>query len=313
MSDESSCHYVCSRGILKSCDFHSPNPKSSCHDDYTYLEDMIRQRGSKKMFNNMSIYVCSDLLHFFVNKILLYIRHTFTLVTGDSDLCVPREALSQEETFTLLRNPFLKKWFIQNTQFIYNDKIVQMPIGMDFHTISEGKGHVWQLPSEKRSPVDQEEILQCIINDTNINQNNNNFLNKEPKIYVNFSVSNDRFKQRQDSLNKINKELLVFNQVFTPRTKNWTLTAKYAFVLSPTGVGLDCHRTWEALLLGCIPIVKMVNFTKLFEDLPVLMVTDWSEVTEELLQKTLATFSERTFNYDKLTLGYWTELIKKTN
>lgn len=308
-NNESYCHYVCSRGILKSCDFHSPNPKSSCHDDYAYLVNMLQQRG-KKMFNNMSIYVCSDLLHFFVNKILLHIRHTFTLVTGDSDLCVPREALSKEETFTLLRNQFLKKWFIQNTQVINNDKIVQMPIGIDFHTISEGKGHVWQLPSEKRSPVDQEEILQGIIDDTNINQNNNNFLNKESKIYVNFTVSNDRFKQRQDSLNKINKELLVINQTFTPRTKNWNLMTKYAFVLSPTGVGLDCHRTWEALCLGCIPIVKMVNFTKLFEDLPVLMVTDWSEVTEELLQKTLVTFSERTFNYDKLTLGYWTELIK---
>jgi hypothetical protein len=304
MSDESSCHYICSRGILKSCDFHSPNPKSSCHDDYAYLINMIRQRGTKKMFNNMSIYVCSDLLHFFVNKILLHIRHTFTLVTGDSDLCVPREALSKEETFTLLRSPYLQKWFIQNTQMEHNDKIVQMPIGMDFHTISEGKGHVWQLPSEKRRPVEQEEILQGTINNTIP------FLNREPKIYVNFTVCNDRFKQRQDSLNKINKNLLVLNQTFTPRTENWKLMTKYAFVLSPTGVGLDCHRTWEALCLGCIPIVNAPNFAKLFEDLPVLMVTDWSEVTDELLQKTLATFSERTFNYDKLTLGYWTELIK---
>jgi hypothetical protein len=305
MSDESSCHYVCSRGILKSCDFCSPNPKSSCHDDYAYLVHMLRQRGTKKMFNNMSIYVCSDLLLFFVNKILLHIRHTFTLVTGDSDLCVPREALSQEETFTLLRSPYLQKWFIQNTQMENNDKIVQMPIGMDFHTISEGKDHIWQLPNEKRSSLDQEQILQNIIN-----KSNNTFLNREPKIYVNFTASNDRFNQRQDSLNKINKDLLVLNQTFTPRTANWNLMTKYSFVLSPAGVGLDCHRTWEALCLGCIPIVKMVNFTKLFEDLPVLMVTDWSEVTDELLQKTLATFSERTFNYDKLTLGYWTELIR---
>jgi hypothetical protein len=270
---------------------------------------MLQQRGNKKMFNNMSIYVCSDLLHFFVNKILLHIRHTFTLVTGDSDLCVPREALSQEETFTLLRSPYLKKWFIQNTQMENNDKIVQMPIGMDFHTISEGKGHVWQLPNEKRRPVDQELILQDIINQSN---NTIPFLNREPKIYVNFTVCNDRFKQRQDSLNKINKDLLILNQTFTPRTANWNLMTKYAFVLSPAGVGLDCHRTWEALCLGCIPIVNAPKFGKLFEDLPVLMVTDWSEVTDELLQKTLATFSERTFNYDKLSLGYWTELIKNS-
>jgi hypothetical protein len=269
---------------------------------------MLQERGTKKMFNNMSIYICSDLLHFFVNKILPLIKHTFTLVTGDSDLCVPREALSQEETFTLLNSTYLNKWFIQNTQVIDNDKIVQMPIGMDYHTISEGKGHIWQLPSEKRSPLDQELILQDIINQNN--KNNNTFSNREPKIYVNFTVCNDRFKQRQDSLNKINKDLLVLNQEFTPRTANWLQTAKYAFVLSPAGVGLDCHRTWEALLLGCIPIVNAAKFTKLFEDLPVLMVTDWSEVTEELLKKTLITFSERTFNYDKLTLGYWTNQIK---
>lgn len=308
-SNESSCHYICSRGILKSCDFYSPNPKSSCHDDYTYLVNMLQEHGGKKkMFNNMSIYVCSDLLHFFVNKILLHIRHTFTLVTGDSDLCVPMEALSQEETFTLLKNPYLQKWFIQNTQIKNNDKIVQMPIGLDFHTISEGKEHIWQLPNEKRSSLDQEQILQYII--TNNFKTNNSFVNREPKIYVNFTVSNDRFNQRQDSLNKINKELLVFNQTFTPRTTNWNLMTKYSFVLSPAGVGLDCYRTWEALCLGCIPIVKMVNFTKLFEDLPVLMVTDWSEVTEELLQKTIKNFSERMFNYEKLTLSYWTNQIK---
>ena len=303
-SDESSCHYVCSRGILKSCDFHSPNPKSSCHNDFNYLVDMLQERD-KKMFNNMSIYVCSDLLQFFVNKVLPHIKHTFVLVTGDSDLCVPREALLKEETFTLLNSPFLKKWFIQNTQVHDNDKIVQMPIGLDFHTISEGKMHIWKLPDEKNSPLDQEQILHDIITESK-----NSFINKEPKIYVNFTVSNDRFKQRQDCLNKINKELLVINQTFTPRTNNWKLMTKNAFVLSPTGVGLDCHRTWEALCLGCIPIVKMANFTKLFEDLPVLMVEDWSEVTEELLQKTLVDFSTRQFNYSKLTLSYWKNQIK---
>ena len=31
--------------------------------------------------------------------------------------------------------------------------------------------------------------------------------------------------------------------------------AKYQYVLSPPGHGLDCHRTWEAMLLGAIPIV----------------------------------------------------------
>ena len=63
---------------------------------------------SNKMFNGMSIYVCSDLLKFFVNQILPHIKNTFALVSGDSDLCVPLEALKQGETLKLLNSVSLK-------------------------------------------------------------------------------------------------------------------------------------------------------------------------------------------------------------
>ena len=64
MEDE--CYFVCSRGILKSCTIHSENPKSSCNNDNTYLINML---NSYKMKNSMSIYVCSDLLKYFVKNI----------------------------------------------------------------------------------------------------------------------------------------------------------------------------------------------------------------------------------------------------
>ena len=38
---------------------------------------------------------------------------------------------------------------------------------------------------------------------------------------------------------------------------HWLQHAHFAFVASPSGNGLDCHRTWEALLLRSIPIVKV--------------------------------------------------------
>ena len=82
---ENLCYFVNSRGILKSCNFRSPNPKSSCNNDKNYLYFML-----KNMFNGMSIYVCSDLLKFFVNDIFPKINKNFILVSGDSDLCVPR-------------------------------------------------------------------------------------------------------------------------------------------------------------------------------------------------------------------------------
>jgi hypothetical protein len=56
------------------------------------------------------------------------------------------------------------------------------------------------------------------------------------------------------------------------------------FVLSPAGNGFDCHRTWEAMYLGAIPIVKKIHWPFNGKKLPVLIVNEW----EDLLDMDLA-------------------------
>lgn len=300
MEDE--CYFICSRGILKSSTFHSENPKSSCDNDNTYLINML---NSDKMKNGMSIYVCSDLLKYFVKHILPKINNTFTLVSGDSDLCVPIEALTQKETVSLINSPYLLKWFVQNTRVQYNDKIEQLPIGLDYHTIFNNPNCNWNLHEEGKEPIEQEKILKNVI-ETTIP-----FYERIPIIYVNFSTGNDRFNQRKKSIGTIPQHLMEINQQFTPRTENWKKMTKYSFILSPFGQGMDCHRTWEALCLGCIPIICAPNFKKMVEDLPVLIVNDWNEIDEHLLINTINIFKDKKFNYDKLTLEYWKNKIQK--
>jgi hypothetical protein len=87
--------------------------------------------------------------------------------------------------------------------------------------------------------------------------------------------------------------------------------SQYAFVISPHGNGLDCHRTWEALVLGCIPIVKTSPLDSLFEDLPVWIVREWSDVTEENMRGIVEAYKNTQFNYDKLQLTYWMRLIRE--
>jgi len=297
---ENLCRFICSRGILKSCHFHSLTPQSSCNNDTTYLVKMLK---SGKMFNGMSIYVCSDLLKFFVSQVLPKMVHHFVLVTGDSDMCVPKEALSNTETSILINSPYLTKWFAQNTQIQNHEKIIQLPIGLDYHTISNNPNHNWKTPGENHLPRFQEEIL------INLRQQMKPYYERIPKIYINFTLNNDRFQQRKRAFLEIPKDLLAINNNFTKRTENWRNITNYTFVLSPFGVGMDCHRTWEALCLGAIPILKAPNFTKMFENLPVLIVNEWSDVTQELLDKTIIDFQSRTFNYDKLTLQYWVKQI----
>ncbi len=76
-------------------------------------------------------------------------------------------------------------------------------------------------------------------------------------------------------------------------------------MLSLIGNGLDCHRTWEALYLGAIPAVKSSDLDPIYEGLPVLIVEDWSDLTEEYLEKKYEEMSQGEYNLEKLDASYW--------
>ncbi len=87
--------------------------------------------------------------------------------------------------------------------------------------------------------------------------------------------------------------------------------AESVFVLSPPGKGIDANRTWEALLLGSIPIVISSCLNPLYEDLPVLIVEDWSEITEEFLLQKHKEIIAKEYDLTKLYVEYWFAIIKK--
>jgi hypothetical protein len=64
-----------------------------------------------------------------------------------------------------------------------------------------------------------------------------------------------------------------------------TLESRYA--LCPRGVGVDTHRFYECIYLGCVPIVLRTNtaFDRLYAAFPCLVVERWTDVTEELLDR----------------------------
>jgi len=54
--------------------------------------------------------------------------------------------------------------------------------------------------------------------------------------------------------------------------------ANSKFVLSPAGNGIDCHRTWEAMYLGAIPIVRQADWPFMHQELPVFVIEKWSDL-----------------------------------
>ena len=80
------------------------------------------------------------------------------------------------------------------------------------------------------------------------------------------------------------------------------------FVLSPPGAGSDCFRTWEALYLGSIPIVKYTSINSIFEQLPVLSVNNFEDLTLKSC-KIYYNMTRRTYDYKRLYKGYWQRQI----
>jgi hypothetical protein len=60
------------------------------------------------------------------------------------------------------------------------------------------------------------------------------------------------------------------------------LVERSKFVVSPPGNGYDCHRTWEAIYLGAVPIVLKEYWPFQKYRLPVLVVDTWEEAFDRI-------------------------------
>ena len=357
--DETTCQFVSSRGLLKSCDVRAKKPFSSCPIHLEYIEEFIKSQvppsgspapPSPPPPHPVSIYVCGDAFQTFISKYVPMIQIPFVVVSGDGDKIMFRETVpSQQNMFVMfmlypnLRGLYSQNMDIRECRAFLTDKITklwnanakifktenapttleeaitgalsklrQIPIGMDYHTISANPNHRWISNGVKvTTPFSQEQTLIQDIRGSLLP-----FYSRRILIYSNVLLCLDRFRDRITAASDIPRVLLYHQKEFIPRFLTWKNMTQFAFVLSPFGNGLDCHRTWEALLCGCIPIVRSTVFKELFEGLPVLIVEKWKDVTLTLLQQTLHEFKlkhdNNEFQYEKLTLEYYTNWWKPT-
>ncbi len=87
--------------------------------------------------------------------------------------------------------------------------------------------------------------------------------------------------------------------------------SSHKFTLSPSGMGYDTMRTWEALYSKTIPIVTDYQAMKHFSDLPILYTNDYSEITEDYLNNKYEEFQSRDWDLSKLFFSYWKNRINE--
>jgi hypothetical protein len=140
-------------------------------------------------------------------------------------------------------------------------------------------------------------------------------INKNNLLYMNFSIHTNVNKRQVcydvfNNYNWVTKRENITKEEFM----NDILESKY--VLSPEGTGIDCHRIYESIICGTIPIVHKTGtvMDKFYEKLPVLLVDDWKIITKEYLEENYKTNKNKLYSWLKDNKGwtsanYWVQNI----
>lgn len=264
------------------------------------------------------VWVETNQLKRFYYEILPHIEHPFVLVAGGCDDTFPDDIKEFFPTNELLEHPYIIHIFAQNNALgTSHPKVSSIPIGLDFHTL------VWRprcFAETTASPQRQEQLLEGILSNLRPTKK------RIPRAYIDFHFRDTikdscmkRYLTLGETRSEIAKTVLASGQVDQalfrmPRSHLWCIKGQYAFSISPHGNGLDCIRTWEDLVLGCIVIVKTSPLDCLYEGLPVVIVQDWSEITKANMKKWLQQYSDAFTNpkyRERLTNHYWMEKIRE--
>jgi hypothetical protein len=235
------------------------------------IDDVINQLEKIKKYKIIFIY--GDDIPFFFDNILKYLDN-ITLITHNGDNGIKKKFKSYTE------NLKIKTWYGVNCE-IFMDKIIPLPIGI--------ANSMW-----KHGNIN---LLQKVIDKNN---------DKDNILFFNFSIKTSPNKRKK--IKKIIEKKFTFLEKVTQEEYLNTLS-KHKFCISPPGNGIDCHRTWECLYLGVIPIVESHVHNLSFQDLPILVINDWNIITEKYLEKKYKEFTKKKFNLQKLDINYWKKII----
>lgn len=142
----------------------------------------------------------------------------------------------------------------------------------------------------------------------------NSFQDEHSDIFSSFNISTNLVER---SIAK--KELLKSGHVFTEpnltRRKYQRSVRRSRFVISPPGNGSDCHRTWEAIYLGAVPVVlKRFISAELLELFPIIAVNRWEEFLELSSQEKSDLVSQFDgLEYPAMAIDYWKVALRNTN
>lgn len=270
-----------------------------------------RVKFNHSQFNGGILFIKTDLLFGYLDE-LMKIKKRFVLITASNDdHCAQyMECPNNDKTILTRINNFLNKeelisWYCKNACIVHK-KVIPLPLGpkMQWYTT---QFHGEDINTHNR-------LFNRYF--TNPKERFYEGISKKNELYFNFNNTTSKpfFKIHKDIRPKSMTELsnngfkrdesLDFEQYIEK-------LSEYKFSASPPGRGIDTHRAWESLLVGTIPIIISSPIDAVFDDLPVILVKDYKEITIPYLNnKYKELISRKDYNFDKLYKNYWVDKIR---
>ena len=223
------------------------NPKIAAQSANHMILDTLTQP-----WNNPRIIFCySCALSTFMTKLHL-LTNPFILVSHNEDNNVT------EQFIPIAEHPLLIHWFAQNVMMRHAN-LSWIPIGIANEMWPHGRISMF--------------LDTCA---------NLSAFPKQYDVFFNFSLHTNA-----SARNLCYTALLSKGLSFTPTLPLQTyvnVLASHKYVICPPGNGVDCHRIWETLMVGGIPILLRSVFTEIIaEEIPCILLDSWNDFRMEQL------------------------------
>lgn len=224
---------------------------------------------------NYSVIFCKSEYFNLLFKYLNKSNNKHILITGLSDKTI------NEKRF-LQKAGNITRWFAVNAAYEHKD-LIPIPLGIENHKGSSKGGYT----------------------DHNWLNNNVDTLrnkNKSDIVYCNFRIETNRLARKNvlQHIKSTGLKLRIEKSNLDYETYCRHMS-ECKYVLCPPGNGIDTHRLWEALYLGCIPITIKSNVFNTY-NLPIVQVESFDSI-QHLPES-------RDMKYEQLSMFYWKNLIE---
>jgi hypothetical protein len=223
-----------------------------------------------------TVFVKTDYLKRFFEEMHPRIPNRYILITHNADDPVPDCYRSY------LDDPKIIAWFGENVEEKH-PKLIPIPMGCANFNWPNGNQKYLKNVQEKKLP-------------------------KQHLLHLGLTIQTN-YKERWPIFKQLCNAPYCYRTVKKVYEGYLTDVASSAFEIAPRGIAWDTYRLWESLYVGTIPIVRTSPLDGLYSGLPVLIIQDWKEVTDDFLRKKEIEMRSQTYNFEKLSMEYWKKLI----